>query len=136
MAGNAITWRSFGGKTPFRERDLRIQKLCRLSGCPARRERLYTPGRNGRSRKIWDASARLARVSRFMAGECFLLCRSITYVVSLQVPTYSYVFTYPCIEPHTLFRHVFFHLFDTTSNIMQDAHTSSCAYAHMRMMIS
>jgi hypothetical protein len=31
------------------------------------------PGRNGRSREIWDASARLARVSRFMAGECFLL---------------------------------------------------------------
>ena len=30
------------------------------------------PGRNGRSRKIWDASARPARVSRIMAGVCFL----------------------------------------------------------------
>ena len=35
-------------------------------------ERLYTPGQNGRSRKIWSTPARLARLSRIMAGACSL----------------------------------------------------------------
>ena len=64
-------------------------------------ERLYTPGQNGRSRKIWSTPARLARLSRIMAGVCFLFGGNKIFLIEVY-PFYPHMRTARAIESHTI----------------------------------